>query len=83
MMTKFPIKRMYQQFRSSNEQGQSRIHLTNFFVKTLGISNCTWENCVEELKALKDECDNIDTITDIYKALDDLRPKIVTKDMVR
>jgi hypothetical protein len=48
--------------------------LEYFFTGVLGVTDCDWEIYVNELKELKTSgCDNADTITVIYRALDGLR----------
>lgn len=79
MTTKFPLQRMYQDMNR-----QSRMHLTSFFAETLEISDSTWETYVDELKALKlHDCKNSDTIAGVYKALNELRLKIVVSNIER
>ncbi|KAL1863985.1 hypothetical protein Daus18300_007950 [Diaporthe australafricana] len=84
MTTKFPLQQLYQQFLNSTGTGRSRIHLTDLFVHTLEIPDCTWETYLDELKALKSRGrENSDTITEVYEALNELRPKIVANDIAR
>lgn len=75
MMTKFALKRLYG--TCFCRDGAECPHFTHFFCSTMGITECTWEVYVEELKALKNSgCDDIDTITTIYRAITSLLPEI-------
>ncbi|KAL7624644.1 hypothetical protein AAE478_006214 [Parahypoxylon ruwenzoriense] len=74
MMTKFALQRLYG--TCFCRDGAECSHFTRFFLDTLGITKCTWEICVEELKGLKASgCDNIDRITAIYKEINTLLPE--------
>jgi len=74
MRTKFVLKRLYG--NCFCRDGTDCIHFTKFFVETLGISAaCTWQDYIEELKALKDEYEDADTIMSIYTAINTLQPK--------
>jgi hypothetical protein len=73
MMTKFVLKRLYDTCYCKD--GPDCIHFLKFFVETLGISAaCTWQDYIEELKALKNGHEDADTIKRIYKAINSLQP---------
>lgn len=75
MMTKYALKTLYGSCFCRD--GDECSHFKRFFLGTLGIPKCTWEDYVEELKELKNtSCDNIDTITTFYKAIHALSSKI-------
>lgn len=83
MTTKFVLKRLYR--TCFCKDGAKCPHFSKFFVETLGVSAaCTWSNYVEELKALKNvDCEDVDTITGIYKAINALQPKNTDSDALR
>ncbi|KAI0182894.1 hypothetical protein EV127DRAFT_40641 [Xylaria flabelliformis] len=59
-------------------------HFSNFFVETIGIrASCTWQDYVDELGALKEDSDDVDTITGIYKAINALQPKDIDRAAIR
>lgn len=81
MKTKFALRLIYHPYFLD---GVDRYYLMHFFTSVLEITNCTWETYVEELKELKAlGCEDSDTVTVIYKALDALRPTIITTDLVK
>ncbi|KAI8635259.1 hypothetical protein F5Y19DRAFT_5509 [Xylariaceae sp. FL1651] len=73
LTTKFVLKRLYG--KCFCKHGCDCPYFSKFFISTLGIcASCSWEDYVEELEELKfDECDNIDTITGVYEAIDAIR----------
>lgn len=78
MKTKFALRLLYEPVILSRLDGEDATHLINFFTNTLGIADCTWETYIDELKELKASgCGNIDSISVIYTALNDLRPKMI------
>ena len=84
LTTKYVLKLIYEAHLS--EHGIDIAHSGYFFTNILRIPDCTWEVYVDELKALKEsDCDDFDSINDIYTALDSLRPQIIgtSKDKLR
>ncbi|KAI0200443.1 hypothetical protein F4808DRAFT_470402 [Astrocystis sublimbata] len=73
LATKYVLKSLYGECFC--KRGCECPYFPRFFMETLGIrTSCSWEDYVAELEELKDnECDNIDTITGIYEAIDALR----------
>ncbi|KAI1297487.1 hypothetical protein F5Y03DRAFT_386916 [Xylaria venustula] len=73
MITKYVLKRLYK--TCFCKDGPACPHFARFFVKTIGIpASCTWQDYVEELKALKqNDCIDVDAITGIYKAINSLK----------
>ncbi|KAH8901208.1 hypothetical protein GQ53DRAFT_707485 [Thozetella sp. PMI_491] len=61
--------------------GSNLSYFAQFFTEVVGVTGCTWATYVDELKVLKSSnCDDIDTISGIYKAIDALRPSIIDTD---
>ncbi|KAI1633135.1 hypothetical protein F4809DRAFT_624584 [Biscogniauxia mediterranea] len=82
MVTKFALKRLVG--ACFCRDGADCSHFDRFFFDTLGITECTWEVYIEELKALKASgCDNIDTITAIYEEINVLLRKQTSKESVK
>ncbi|KAI0385044.1 hypothetical protein F5Y04DRAFT_204258 [Hypomontagnella monticulosa] len=82
MVTKFALKRLYGTC-FCKDHGECP-HFVPFFCSTLGITECTWQIYVEELKALQASgCDNIDTITTIYKAIGSLQPETIDQEGIK
>ncbi|KAI1118839.1 hypothetical protein F5Y14DRAFT_397902 [Nemania sp. NC0429] len=83
MMTKNVLKKLYG--TCFCKDGAACPHFPRFFVETLGIrASCTWQDYVEELKALKeDDCDDVDTITGIYEAINALKQRSIDTDAIR
>ncbi|KAI1487736.1 hypothetical protein F5X96DRAFT_681025 [Biscogniauxia mediterranea] len=82
MVTKFALKRLIG--ACFCRDGADCSHFDRFFFDTLGITECTWEVYIQELKALKASgCDNIDTITAIYKEINALLRKQTSKESVK
>ncbi|KAI1125093.1 hypothetical protein F5Y10DRAFT_284521 [Nemania abortiva] len=77
MTTKYVLKRLYNDCFCKD--GAACPYFSRFFVETLGIQTfCTWQDYVEELKALKrNDCNDVDTITDIYKAINTLKQRSI------
>ncbi len=76
MQTKYALELLYGQcFRLD---GPDSSFVPQLLTATLGITGCTWEIYVDELKELQGlDCEDSDIITVIYKALDALRPQII------
>ncbi len=72
--SKFALKRLYDQ--GLRVDGSDITYLARFFTSAVGITDCTWEVYIDELKTLKEsDCEDIDIISGIYTALDALRSK--------
>jgi hypothetical protein len=68
MISIYALRRLYDRF--SSDDGSESAHLEQFFTKTLGITDCTWETYVTELRELKRTSNSdVKRITGIYKAL--------------
>ncbi|KAI0136379.1 ino80 chromatin remodeling complex protein [Xylariales sp. AK1849] len=75
LKSKYALKCLYEPWLCIEDSSSQ--YLAHFFTTTLGITECTWEIYIDELKALStSDCDNIDTISGVYAALDRLRPQI-------
>ncbi|KAI1421444.1 hypothetical protein F5Y12DRAFT_767727 [Xylaria sp. FL1777] len=72
MTTKYILKKLYEMCFCKD--GTACPHFSRFFVETLGIrASCTWQDYVEELRALKqNDCNDVDIITGIYEAINTL-----------
>ncbi|KAI1748144.1 hypothetical protein F4782DRAFT_384783 [Xylaria castorea] len=83
MTTKYVLKRLYR--TCFCKDGAACPHFSRFFVETLGIrAFCTWQDYVEELKALKQNgCNDVDTITGIYEAINALKQRNVDSVAIR
>ncbi len=83
MTTKYVLKRLYR--TCFCKDGAACPHFSRFFVETLGIrASCTWQDYVEELKALKqNDCNDVDTITGIYEAISALKQRNIDSVAIR
>ncbi len=84
LKTKFALRLAYEPYFQLNSVDND--YSTHFFTQTLGITDCTWEIYIDELKALKaSDCTDADAISTIYEALDSMRPRTIgiSKDQVR
>lgn len=71
LRTKFVLEILYKSWLSKSSE--DRKDLKRFFCDTLGISNCTEEIYVDELKKIRDSgFEDSDVITEVYKALHSL-----------
>ncbi|KAI1188940.1 hypothetical protein F5B17DRAFT_450976 [Nemania serpens] len=83
LTTKYVLKRLYG--TCFCKDGAACPHFSRFFVETLDIrASCTWQDYVEELKALKqNDCNDVDIITGIYEAIDSLKHKDIDSVAIR
>ncbi|KAI0508878.1 hypothetical protein F5B22DRAFT_638424 [Xylaria bambusicola] len=83
MTTKFVLKRLYRSCFCKD--GAKCPHFSTFFTETLGIQeSCTWQDYVEELKALKqNDCNDVDAITGIYEAINALEQRTIDNVAIR
>ncbi|KAK5991975.1 Protein NO VEIN [Cladobotryum mycophilum] len=68
MKKKYSLERLYEVFFPQFDTG--RLHMADFFQKTLSIRDCTWKDLVEEIEHFKDtRCNDADRIKELYKCL--------------
>jgi hypothetical protein len=78
MVSRQPLKFRYE----THFRGEKDISLLRqFFLETLEVSNCMWDDFVDELQALKRSgCNDIMRMTRIYEQLARIRKKSPKKD---
>lgn len=81
LQSKFALELLYSPYFRTN--GMDSSYYAHFFRDSLGVADCTWKDCLDELRALKfSSCSDSDIITGIYKSLDGARPNIVANGLL-
>ncbi|KAL2282176.1 hypothetical protein FJTKL_11005 [Diaporthe vaccinii] len=82
LQTKFVLEITYEPWLSTS--AERREDIKRLFCDTLGLSDCTMEIYVEELKSIRDSgSEDSDIITTVYEALDSLWQSRIAKEITR